>query len=60
MTGINKNTIVRFESGKGILFSTAERLEHAFAKHFKLQMGTCPLRVYSSLTSDKRQYRVTC
>ena len=32
MTGINKNTIVRFEAGKGILFSTAERLEHAFAK----------------------------
>ena len=30
-TGINKNTIVRFEAGKGILHSTAIRLEEAFA-----------------------------
>ena len=31
-TGINKNTIVRFEAGKGILLSTAIKLEEAFAK----------------------------
>jgi hypothetical protein len=31
-TGINKNTIVRFEAGKGILLSTASRLEAAFLK----------------------------
>ena len=31
-TGINKNTIVRFEAGKGILLSTAIKLEDAFAK----------------------------
>jgi transcriptional regulator with XRE-family HTH domain len=31
-TGINKNTIVRFEAGKGVLLSTVSRLEDAFAK----------------------------
>lgn len=29
-TGINKNTLVRFESGKGVLLSTAEKIEEAF------------------------------
>jgi len=29
-TGINKNTIVRFEAGKGVLLSTVSRLEDAF------------------------------
>ena len=31
-TGINKNTIVRFEAGKGVLFSTAIKLEDAFTR----------------------------
>ena len=31
-TGINKNTIVRFESGKGILLTTATRLEELFVR----------------------------
>jgi len=30
--GINKNTVVRFEAGKGVLLSTALKLEDAFAK----------------------------
>lgn len=32
ITGINKNTVVRFEAGKGVLLSTALKLENAFAK----------------------------
>src|SRR5476649_736095 len=31
-TGINKNTVVRFEAGKGVLLSTAITLEEAFKK----------------------------
>jgi transcriptional regulator with XRE-family HTH domain len=31
-SGVNKNTIVRFEAGKGILHTTAIRLEDAFTK----------------------------
>jgi transcriptional regulator with XRE-family HTH domain len=31
-TGVNKNTIVRFEAGKGILHTTAIKLEDAFNK----------------------------
>jgi transcriptional regulator with XRE-family HTH domain len=30
-TGINKNTLARFESGKGVLLSTAVRIEDVFA-----------------------------
>ena len=31
-TGINKNTVVRFEAGKGVLLTTAERLEEAYVQ----------------------------
>ena len=31
-TGINKNTIVRFEAGKDVLLSTVSKLEGAFVK----------------------------
>ena len=31
-TGVNKNTVVRFEAGKGVLLSTATKLEEAFTK----------------------------
>ena len=29
-TGINKNTLARFESGRGVLLSTAEKIEAIF------------------------------
>ena len=32
---------------------------HALAGRLKVSPATCQRRVYSSLTSDKRQYRVT-
>ena len=31
-TDINKNTVVRFEAGKGVLLSTVLKLERAFTK----------------------------
>ena len=31
-SGINKNTVVRFEAGKGVLASTVLKLEETFAK----------------------------
>ncbi|MBL6939311.1 MAG: helix-turn-helix transcriptional regulator [Alphaproteobacteria bacterium] len=31
-TGINKNTLARFESGKGVLLSTAQKIEDVFAQ----------------------------
>jgi transcriptional regulator with XRE-family HTH domain len=31
-TGINKNTVVRFESGRGVLLTTAARLENVFVR----------------------------
>ena len=31
-TGINKNTLARFESGKGVLLSTAVKIEDVFAQ----------------------------
>jgi len=31
-TGINKNTLARFESGKGVLLSTAVKIEDVFVR----------------------------
>jgi transcriptional regulator with XRE-family HTH domain len=56
-TGINKNTIVRFEAGKGILLSTAIKLEEAFAKEgatFVYEDGTRGLGVLLSTKLSRR------